>query len=921
MKKIFLVLALFFTTTNSQNLNNEIKISFRAYELNTGNMFVPGQFNGWGPNSGGQISPGAVSQMDYNQNLKCYIKTYTFKIKDPSDSQRSLGDSVYMYKFNRNGNTWFSDPFNSEMNLNDNNNSIIRLTRLMFFQVYKEVSNDKIYRVSAGISHALSDTIKSLKLYVAFEKGAIQTEIDLKPFYDENLQVVNYIFSTPIPSSYYLKIVARNNFDNEIKFESGGYAVKIKDYPAYVKNGVTLPINGVTQNTSFRLRASNKGIVLLRVAKENENLNSVEPILMNKTTDGKYWWTEALLSTGNYEYIFDIDDGKKFTDPFGREIGVVGSKFTVGPSGLTSDDYIWTSTNYSKPTLDKLVIYELSVMEYAGGFFNKPAREVTFKDLKILIPHFDSLGVNAIELMPINDWGNPGKSGFSWGYDLNHYFAIEPTLGTPKELKELIDEAHKKNIAVILDVVFNHQNESGPLWQIDQDENSNPYFKANSDMRPNEDALYFFKDMDHWTTETQEIVYESLKMWIEEYRIDGFRYDFTQGIGWDTFQPTKGILGWANKIDTLYKGKIYQIAEHLPESPALIYHSGMTSGWHDSFRDKIFDEARFRNVSLSDFDNLIIGLGAFGSNDYPSTPSSYGNRNEPVNGNVNHDEQSLIYEMTQFQGVSLSDAILRDKLYATFIFTSLGIPMLWEGMELGAPRGWRVDGDKLNYRPVEWNLYNTQQGKEHFKYYQRLAWQRRKNPALSNGILKKLYKFENEKVLVWGFEDPNTNSKVVCVANLSGSEQTILNVPWLSSVAWYDVFDQSIFVTTNTTVPSFTIPRYSARVFSNKKNEELGIIVPVKKEKNIPSNFRLKQNYPNPFNPTTRINFELPVESNVEIKITDTLGRIIQRNNLGKLNSGEHSFNLDLKTKKSGIYFYTLSTGNFTETKKMILNK
>ena len=115
--------------------------------------------------------------------------------------------------------------------------------------------------------------------------------------------------------------------------------------------------------------------------------------------------------------------------------------------------------------------------------------------------------------------------------------------------------AHAHGIAVILDVVFNHQNDTGPLWQMLPDEAANPYFKAISDVRPNEDALQFFRDMDHWTAETQELIYTTLHMWIDDYHVDGFRYDYTQGIGWDLAQPTKGILGWANRIDQEYNGK------------------------------------------------------------------------------------------------------------------------------------------------------------------------------------------------------------------------------------------------------------------------------------------------------------------------------------------------------------------------------
>src|SRR3990172_6080701 len=147
--------------------------------------------------------------------------------------------------------------------------------------------------------------------------------------------------------------------------------------------------------------------------------------------------------------------------------------------------------------------------------------------------------------MPINDFGSVGASGHSWGYDVNSYFALEPSYGTPGQFKALVDSVHARGMAVIVDVVFNHLNDTGPLWQMQPDAGQNPYFKLNNDFRPNEDALFFFRDMDHWTAQTQELIYAVLKMWIDEYRVDGFRYDFTQGIGWSVNEPDKGILGWA----------------------------------------------------------------------------------------------------------------------------------------------------------------------------------------------------------------------------------------------------------------------------------------------------------------------------------------------------------------------------------------
>ncbi|NIT62103.1 MAG: T9SS type A sorting domain-containing protein [Aliifodinibius sp.] len=526
--------------------------------------------------------------------------------------------------------------------------------------------------------------------------------------------------------------------------------------------------------------------------------------------------------------------------------------------------------------------------------------------------------------MPINDYASVGESGFfTWGYDLNHYFALEPSFGTPREFKVLVDSAHAREIAVIVDVVFNHQNDTGPLWQMQPDEISNPYFKEYTDLRFNEDNLFFFKDMDHWTSETQEIVYESLKMWIEEYRVDGFRYDFTQGIGWNINEPDKGILGWANRIDQDYNGEIYQIAEHLPESPALMFHSGLTGGWHDSYHDEIFDEARFKNTSLTEFENLILDLGAYPGNDIPATPSVYANRTEPVNMNINHDEQSLIYEMITFQGVPLNEAIQRDKLYAPFMFLSLGIPMLWQGIEFSAPRGWMDDNEKLSYRPLEWYLLPTQRGQDHYHYFQPLIFQRRNNPALYDGTLQKLFKYNSSKVLVWGFDHPTLINKVMAVANLSGQQRTVSNVPWLDTGDWYDVFDQSVFTVNTIPILSMTIPAYTALVYANTPDSNL-VSLEENISINLPISFALKQNYPNPFNPATTIEFQIPKTERVRLSIFNILGQKIRTLTEANYVQGVHHVIWDGRNDRgaavsSGIYIIQMKAGKFIKHRRMLL--
>lgn len=891
----------------AQSSADSVTITFRAHRPPSTQVALPAQFSGWSTSN----------YMTYDGTIGAWIKTYTFKIHDAG--RAPLGDSVYQYKFH--DGSWYSDPLNPEQNPNDNNNSVLRMTKLFYFQWYTEEVSSNITRIVVGIVHANSDTISSVRFYTG-TTPASATMSEVTSSYLKDKRILNYTLPSPIPKTNYIKLVAVNSKGDSIVYQNSVFEVQLAPMPSYAKHGVTKASPQSGDSTTFRIRVPNKSFVALRLAYAGQPVATAPPIVMKKDPNSDNWWVNVKLQPDTvYEYLYEIENGKKITDPFGRWMGTYGTKFSTGPAGLTADNYVWQSTSYQRPPLNKLVIYELNVGEFAGGYYGKSAGQAGFSDLKSLLSHFSNLGVNAIELMPINDYGTVGKSGHSWGYDINHYFALEPAYGTPLELKQLVDEAHKRGIAVILDVVFNHQNDTGPLWQMLQDDAANPYFKANNDFRYNEDAMFFFKDMDHWTAETQELILECLKMWVEEYKIDGFRYDFTQGIGWNVSEPTKGILGWANAIDTLYGGKVYQIAEHLPESPALLYYSGITSGWHDSFRDKIFDDARFQNTSMVDYENLILDLGAFPGNDTPNSPSWYSNRTEPVNATITHDEQSLIYEMTQFQGVPVNEAIQRDKLYGAFPFLSLGIPMLWMGQEFSAPRGWQNDGQKLSYRPLEWDWLLVQRGIDHFKWYKTLIAQRLKNPALYQGQLKRLYRYDAAKVLVWGFEDTVTNSKVMCVANLHPFNQTPTNVPWLGAGTWYDIFDQSVFEVSGNSVASFPLQPFTIKIYSNKTNSELGITSVEPIAQTTPTEFRLEQNYPNPFNPSTVISYHLPKTDHVTLKVYDIVGREVATLVDEVQSAGTYSTLFDASHVASGVYFYKLTAGNYTQVKRMSVVK
>lgn len=886
-----------------------VDVTFRYKISGVSNVSLPGEFNNWTPLAGPM----------QNQGNDLYTRTERLQI---GGAPGGGVPGAWQYKFWYQGvQTWPNDPLNHHVNEADNNNSYLVIKDPT---IYHFLPNQR-----TGIVDTPRPTISAFlypKVGTVVDTASITLSIDdstltsLGAFYNFDTQQFVFPLTFDLADGGHTVVLTAGDNADTVTFAVQSQAVQLRPLPAHADHGVTLPGAVSDDSTTFRLRVPGTKVVLLRLAAAGSDPATGEAVLMHKDPVTDDWWVNLALLPGTYEYLYQTDNGLIY-DPWGRWNGESGSRFTIGPEGLTADDYQWQSNDYERPPLNRLIVYELHTGEFGGGYFGLGAGEAGFAELTTLLPYLDSLGVNAIELMPVNDFGNVGASGHSWGYDLNTYFALEPSYGTPRDFKMLVDSAHARGMAVIVDVVFNHLNDTSPLWQMLPEAGPNPYFKENGDLRPNEDQLFFFRDMDHWTDETQEIVYESLKMWIDEYRVDGFRYDFTQGIGWNINQPQRGILGWANRIAAEYENSVYQIAEHLPESPALVFHSGLTGGWHDSFHDEVFDEARFRNTSLSELENLVLDLGAFPGNDTPSTPARYADRTEPVNMNVNHDEQSLIFEMTTFQGVSTDDAVQRDKLYATLMFTSLGIPMLWQGIEFSEPRGWRNEGEKLSYRPVDWSLLDTARGEAHYAYYHPLIRHRRDNPALYRGKLNKLQRFSTEKILVWGFNDVVSGEQVMVTANFRNIEQTVTEVAWLDTGDWHNIFDQSVLTVSEIPVPSLTLPAYTAVAYASSPDSVVVSVSSFQPEQ--PERFHLHQNYPNPFNPETSIRYELPRSTDVSIKIYNMMGQEVRTLVDESQPAGMHEISWNGqddfgRETASGVYLLRIKAAEFVESMKLL---
>ena len=186
--------------------------------------------------------------------------------------------------------------------------------------------------------------------------------------------------------------------------------------------------------------------------------------------------------------------------------------------------YAWSiaTTNFVKPEKDKLLVYEVLVRDFD---VNR-----SFQNLINRIDYFKNLKVNAIELMPVMEF----EGNESWGYNTSFHMALDKAYGTADKFKEFIDLCHQNGIAVILDVALNHafgRNPMDRMWMNDPDgdgwggpASDNPYFNVTPTHSYN-----VGNDFNHQLPRTKNYVKRVVKQWIEEYKIDGFRWDLTKG--------------------------------------------------------------------------------------------------------------------------------------------------------------------------------------------------------------------------------------------------------------------------------------------------------------------------------------------------------------------------------------------------------
>jgi 1,4-alpha-glucan branching enzyme len=520
-----------------------------------------------------------------------------------------------------------------------------------------------------------------------------------------------------------------------------------------------------------------------------------EEIPMKKGKDG-FFLTSVKLEDGVHQYKFKVQSKSWFfepdqwvavNDPYATDIddSSQNCNLRIKDGERIVDTYVWKNDDKSLPPDHELVIYELHVGDFSGGEDDPYARG-KYKHVVEKLDYLVELGINCIELMPVKEY--PGDHG--WGYNPRYFFATESSYGTTAELKALIDECHGRGIRVLMDGIYNHSEAESPLTQIDHDYWYH-HAPKDSDNNWGPEFNYEFYDEKFETYPARRFIGDVVRFWIEEYHTDGIRYDAARQLG--NYDFMHWVVQEAKK--TAGMKPFYNIAEHIPQNPAITNADGpMDGAWHENFYSAMIDLLCNEQFDLERLKNAL-----------DAKREGYQGATNAVNYLTNHDHNHLMYELGE-RGILEEAAFKRAKLGSALLMTAMGVPMIWMGEEFAEYKPKTPEQNK-----IDWTLLGNDTNKGLHDYYQSLIFLRKNNHALFTENIEFFYENLDDRVLAYTRWN-DKGSRVVVIANLSGNflkDYTIPHIP--ADGTWHEwVSDYNVEVSGNTLV--LDLPEYEAKV-------------------------------------------------------------------------------------------------------------
>jgi 1,4-alpha-glucan branching enzyme len=619
----------------------------------------------------------------------------------------------------------------------------------------------------------------------------------------------------------------------------------------------------------------------------------------------------------NQRYKFFFDNVIWNTDARARSVDA-GDNYNA----ITQDATLfpWTSSDYQTPPLEEMVIYQLHVGTFAGR--NDPlgatAFPSTYRNVADRVAHLSDLGVNAVMLNPINEF--PGDE--SAGYNPVLPSAAERAYGAPNDFKRLVDALHNAGIAVLLDIVWNHVSSTdNVLWNY----NGNQiYFDT-----PIQDTPWGAQ-ADFDANPVRDLYLGSAELWLNEYRLDGFRMDATDfmNIGQHTASGWSLMQALNNLVDNRWADRVV-IAEQLPDDsgvtqPTSNGGAGFDAQYFDRFTDDIRQEiqdAAFGDPEMWKIRDILNGAGVYLSGTRVVNYFELHDEAWPTSGGqrmVKTIDTTFPHDDVWAKG--------RTKLAQGIVLLAPGVPALLMGTE------WLEDtafGTSPAER-IDWSKKTTYAGI--YSYYKEVIGLRTSESSLrADAPVNVSHTDEGGNVIAFqrGFGD----GSIMVVANFSNNTLNNYRIGLPTAGDW-DVLVESqdpLYEGTGALNPatlssqavgwdgmaqSVTVNLAAVDLLVLRRSSTATTVGPHVGQS---TGLWMAPAAPNPARGNTLIEYRLPGDGQIEITLHDLRGRRIRVLESSRRGAGSHLLRIDTTRLARGSYFVRLKSAGLALSQKLLV--
>ncbi len=709
-------------------------------------------------------------------------------------------------------------------------------------------------------------------------------------------------------------LIAKLTAGEETVYDSIAVYVKedltLEPKPATYRKGINYPDD---TSAGLVLWAPEKEFVY--VIGDFNNWQISETYQMKK--DGDFFWIDINGLTSGQPYLFQyfVDGKLKIADPYSNQIAdpwndqyIESSVYPNLPAypaekteGIASvlqsgqEQYSWEVTDFQAPHKNEMVIYELLIRDFDTNH--------SYQNVIDRLDYLEDLNINVLELMPVNEF----EGNSSWGYNPSFYFAPDKYYGPKNSLKKLVDECHKRGIAVVIDMVLNHNYSLSPLAQLYWDPaNSrpaanNPWYNETSNFQ-NPDAQWGY-DFNHDSEWTRELVDSVNSYWMSEYQIDGFRFDFTKGFSNTTYGPSD----WGSAYDASRIANLKRMADEIWErnDDAIIIFEHLS----DNSEEK---ELADYSIMLWGNSNHNYSEAAMGYVQNSNSDLSWGvykqrNWNEAnlVTYMESHDEERLTYKLLQYGNSSgsyntktLATATDRLELSNVFFIPLPGPKMIWQFGELAYDYSIDYDG-RLGEKPIKWEYTEDENRTDLFQVISKLNYLKQTYEEFQTTDFT--YSLTGETKT---FQLKSGENYVVAIGNFAVTQNTI-TVTFPKTGTWYNYFEETTREVTTAEV-QFTLAPGEYHLFSTRQFEQPHIVTENTGFER-PDEIRV---YPNPASDFIWLESPSAIDQAYLYSIHGSLIKEI-------LAPGK-STTIDLANLMTGTYILRLNSQSFSKTVKIV---